>query len=127
VLQISYAPGAKSVMHDHPDTIVVPLTSAKIEFTLPDGKTQAESLEKDAAQYGPAGKHNPKNVGTTPVQAILVEFKAAAPGKAVFPASRPGLQLKTLAEGPRGSAFLATTAPDFAEPANTKHDFDQVV
>ena len=127
VLEINYAPGAKSVMHEHPDSIVVPLTASKVEFTLPDGKTQSEDMAKDSAQYSPAGKHNPKNVGTTPVHAILVEFKGAAPGHAALPANRPGLQLKTLAEGPRGSAYLSTAGPDFSEPAGTKHDFDQVV
>ena len=127
VLEINYAPGGKSVMHEHPDAIVVPLTASKVEFTLPDGKTQTESMAKDSAQYSPAGKHNPHNVGTTPVHAILVEFIGAAPGRATLPASRPGLQLKTLAEGPRGSAFLSTASPDFSEPAGSKHDFDQVV
>ena len=127
VLEINYAPGGKSVMHEHPDSIVVPLTASKVEFTLPEGKTQTEDMAKDSAQYSPAGKHNPKNVGTTPVHAILVEFKGAAPGHAALPANRPGLQLKTLAEGPRGSAYLSTAGPDFSEPAGTKHDFDQVV
>ncbi len=127
VLEINYAPGGKSVMHEHPDSIVVPLTASKVEFTLPDGKTQSEDMAKDSAQYSPAGKHNPKNVGTTPVHAILVEFKGAAPGHAALPANRPGMQLKTLAEGPRGSAYLSTAGPDFSEPAGSKHDFDQVV
>jgi len=127
VLQISYAPGATSVMHQHPDSIIVPLTASKVEFTLPDGKTQTEALEKDAAQYSPSGKHNPKNIGTTPVTAILVEFKAASPGHATLPTKRAGMELKTLAEGPYATAYVSTAGPDFAEPAGTKHDFDQVV
>ena len=32
-----------------------------------------------------------------------------------------------LVEGPRASAYLATGAGTFAEPAGSKHDFDQVV
>ena len=127
VLEINYAPGGKSVMHEHPDSIVVPLTASQVEFTLPDGKTQSEDMAKDSARYSAAGKHNPKNVGTTPLHAILVEFKGAAPGKATLPANRPGMQLKTLAEGPRGSAYLSTAGADFSEPAGSKHDFDQVV
>ena len=127
VLEINYAAGGKSVMHQHPDSIVVPLVTSKVEFTLPDGKTQTESLAKDSAQYSPAGTHNPKNVGTTPVSAILVEFKGAAPGRAALPANRPGMQMKTLAEGPRGAAYMTTAGPDFAEPAGTTHEFDQVV
>jgi len=127
VLDISYAPGGKSVMHHHPDSIVVPLTASNVEMTLPDGKTQTEVLPKDGARYAAAGEHNPKNVGTAPMHALLVEFKAAVPGKATLPAQRAGLQLKTVAEGPYGSAYVSTAGPDFAEPAGTKHDFDQVV
>src|SRR5215467_9856100 len=114
VLQINYAPGAQSVMHQHPDTIVVPLAAAKVEFTLADGKKQTQEMAKDAAVYGTAGTHNPKNIGTTPMSALLVEFKGAAPGKAVLPANRPGMQLKSVAEGPYGNAYMSTAGPDFA-------------
>jgi quercetin dioxygenase-like cupin family protein len=127
VLQINYAPGAQSVMHDHPDSIVIPLVASKVEFTLPDGKKQTEDMASDAAMYTAAGTHNPKNIGTTPITGLLVEFKGAAPGKAVLPANRPGIQLKSVAEGAYGTAYMSTAGPDFAEPAGTKHDFDQVV
>jgi quercetin dioxygenase-like cupin family protein len=127
VLKISYAPAEKSIMHQHPDSIVVPLTSSKVRFTTPDGKSEDSELAKGSAMYSPAGIHNPTNVGTTNVDAILVEFKGAAPGKAALPASRPGMTLKTLADGPHASAVLTTADATFAEPAGTKHDFDQVV
>ena len=77
--------------------------------------------------YTPAGTHLPANMGTGKVDAILVEFKGAAPGTAALPASRPGMTLKILAEGPRANAILSTADATFAEPAGTKHDFDQVV
>jgi quercetin dioxygenase-like cupin family protein len=127
VLQINYAPGAHSVMHQHPDTIVVPLTDAKVEFTLPDGKTQPADMAKDSAQYATAGTHNPKNVGTTAMSALLVEFKGAKPGTATLPTNRPGMQSKQVADGPYGNASIVTAAPDFHEAAGTKHDYDQVV
>jgi quercetin dioxygenase-like cupin family protein len=127
VLQINYAPGTKSVMHQHPDSIVIPLDASEVEFTTSDGKTEKQSMAKDTAMYSAAGAHNPHNIGKTPVQAILVEFKGAAPGKATLPAKRAGMQMKNLAEGPYGSAFISTAGPDFSEPAGTKHDFDQIV
>jgi len=127
VLKISYAPGEKSVMHQHPDSIVVPLATSKVRFTTPDGKTTDQELAKDSAMYTPAGTHLPANMGTGKVDAILVEFKGAAPGTAALPASRPGMTLKTLAEGPRATAVLSTAEATFAEPAGSKHDFDQVV
>jgi beta-alanine degradation protein BauB len=127
VLKIGYAPGGKSTMHQHPDSIVIPLSPAKVRFALPDGKTQDNELANEVPQYTPADTHNPTNVGPGAVDALLVEFKTAAPGKAALPTSRPGLELKVLAEGPRAIAYRTTAAPTFAEPAGSKHDFDQVV
>jgi quercetin dioxygenase-like cupin family protein len=127
ILKISYPAGAKSQMHQHPEAIVVPLTDAKVRFTMPDGKAEDSSLANEVAQYMPAGTHNPANVGTGAVDAILVEFKAKTPGTATVPATREGLGMKLLAEGPRAVAYRTTAAPTFAEPAGTKHDYDQVV
>jgi quercetin dioxygenase-like cupin family protein len=127
ILRISYDPGAKSTMHSHPDSIVIPLAASKVRFTLPDGKSQDSDLASESAMYTPAGTHNPANIGTGPVDALLVEFKTAAPGKAELPTSRPGMTVKVLAEGPRASAFRSTASATFAEEAGSKHDFDQVV
>jgi quercetin dioxygenase-like cupin family protein len=127
VLKIGYAPGAKSAMHQHPDSIVVPLAAAKVRFTLPDGKAEDSELANEAAMYMPAGTHSPANVGTGSVDALLIEFKTAAPGKAALPTSRPGMDVKVLAEGARATAYRSTASPTFAEAAGTKHDFDQVV
>jgi quercetin dioxygenase-like cupin family protein len=127
VLKIGYAPGAKSSMHQHPDAIVVPLAASKVPFALPDGKSELSELANESAMYTPAGTHNPANVGSGPVDALLIEFKSAAPGKAGRPASRPGMDVKVLAEGPRATAYRSTASETFAEPAGTTHDFDQVV
>jgi quercetin dioxygenase-like cupin family protein len=127
VLRISYAPGAKSILHQHPDAIVIPLSASKVRFTMADGKAQDSDMASESAMYTPAGTHIPSNIGTGPVDALLIEFKTAAPGKAALPTSRPGMTLKMLAEGPRAAAYRSTASPTFAEPAGSKHDFDQVV
>jgi quercetin dioxygenase-like cupin family protein len=127
VLRISYAAGAKSPMHSHPDAMLVSLGESKVRFTLPDGKTQDSAIGKDTAMYTPAGTHAPVNIGTTPVDAILVEFKAKEPGTATLPTQRPGMQATPLAECPRAVAYKTTAAPDFHEAPGTKHDYDQVV
>jgi quercetin dioxygenase-like cupin family protein len=127
LLKIDYAPGAKSVMHQHPDSLVVLLGPGKVRFTTPDGKSTDADMPNESAQYSPAEKHNPANVGSTRVDALLVEFKTPAPGKAALPTSRPGMTLKTLAEGPRAMAYRSTADASFSEPAGSKHDFDQVV
>ncbi len=68
VLKIDYAAGEKSKMHQHPDAIVVPLTTAKMRFALADGKTEERELATGAALYTPAVTHTPENMGTGPAR-----------------------------------------------------------
>ncbi|HTI38581.1 MAG TPA: hypothetical protein VL484_13530 [Vicinamibacterales bacterium] len=126
VLRITYAAGAKSKMHEHPDAIVVVLSSGKMQFATPDGKTEDRDLPADTAMFTPAVTHNPSNIGKTAMDAILVEFKSKA-GTATIPTDRPNMKIKSLAEAPQGSASLVSLEPGFHEPAGTKHDYDQVV
>ena len=127
VLKVDYAPGTKSTMHQHPDSIVIPLSASKVKFNLPDGKSEDVDLPAESAMYTPAGTHNPENIGKGRVEAVLVEFKAAKPGTATIPTSRPSMTIKSLAEGPRAVAVRSTADASFQEPAGSKHDFDQVV
>jgi len=127
VLKIQYTPGSKSTMHQHPDSIVVPLSASKVRFHMPGGTSEEASLPSESATYMPAATHAPENIGTTPVDAVLIEFKTAKPGSAVLPTSRDNLTMKMLAEGPRAVAHRITAAPGFQEPAGSKHDYDQIV
>jgi len=127
VLRVSYPIGGKSVVHQHPDALVIPLTDATVRFALPDGKSQDQTLPNESASFSAAGTHTPANIGKGAVDAILVEFKTAAPGKATLPANREGLGMKMLAESPRAVAHRTTAAPTFHEPAASKHDYDQIV
>jgi quercetin dioxygenase-like cupin family protein len=127
VLRIDYAPGSKSTMHQHPDAMVIPFAASKVRFATPDGKSADSELANESAMYMPAGTHSPSNIGTGRIDALLVEFKSAAPGKAALPTARTGMAMKTLAEGPRAMAYRTTADPTFQEPAGSKHDFDQVV
>jgi hypothetical protein len=45
---------------------------------MPDGKTQDMDVAAEAPAYTPAMTHSPANVGTTRIDALLVEFKAKA-------------------------------------------------
>src|SRR5687768_13084386 len=67
VLRIDVAAGGKSPMHSHPDSLVVPLTTASTRFTMPDGTTVDSMLTKDTESFTPAFTHAPANVGTTKV------------------------------------------------------------
>jgi beta-alanine degradation protein BauB len=127
VLKVSVGVGEKSPMHAHPDAILVPLASGKARFAMPDGTSVDRDLTNEVASFTPAMTHAPANVGTTKVDAILVEFKAKAAGTATLPAAREGLALSVLAECPRGTAWRSTAAPTFSEPAGSTHEYDQVV
>lgn len=127
VLKITYPAGDKSPMHQHPDAMVVPLVTSKVRFTTPDGKATDQELPNESASYTPAGTHSPANVGSGPIEAILVEFKSAAPGTATVPTDRPGLAIKVLAESPRAIAYRTIADANFSEAAGTKHEYDQIV
>jgi quercetin dioxygenase-like cupin family protein len=127
ILRVDYAPGSKSVTHQHPDAIPIALADSKVRFHTTDGKSQENSMPAESATYSPAGTHIPENIGTGRVDVLLVEFKSAKPGTATLPPARDNLTMKVLAEGPRAVAYRVTASPTFAEPAGTKHDYDQVV
>ena len=127
VLKISYPAGDKSPMHQHPEAIVVPLAPLEGQVHAAGRQNAGRRSGERSGQYMPAGTHSPANVGTGPVDALLIEFKAATPGTAAVPATREGLGMKMLAEGPRAVAYRTTADPTFQEPAGTKHDYDQVV
>ena len=81
ILHIKYGPGEKSVMHEHPDAVAVFLTPGKVRFTMADGKTVEADVKAGTAQWTPAAKHLPENLGKKPFEVMLVEMKgkAAAP------------------------------------------------
>ena len=72
VLRITYGPGEKSVMHEHPDAVAVFLVDTEGKFHLPDGTAQDFNNKKGSTMWTPAGKHLPENTGKQPLQLILV-------------------------------------------------------
>ena len=78
VLHIHYPVGEKSVMHSHPDSVAVFLEDQKAKMTHPDGKSEETSGKKGEAVFTPAGAHLPENIGTGPIDVILVELKKPA-------------------------------------------------
>ncbi|HSB08431.1 MAG TPA: hypothetical protein VLM38_02885 [Blastocatellia bacterium] len=82
VLKIRYGPREKSVMHEHPASVVVYLTNSRVKFTLPDGSKVDGSGKAGDARFADAGKHLPQNVGAAAMEAVLVELKGGAVGSA---------------------------------------------
>lgn len=75
VLRITYGPGEKSVMHEHPNSVAVFLTDIQAQFTFPDGNTEARTSKAGEVRLTPATKHLPENTGAAPFEVILVEIK----------------------------------------------------
>jgi quercetin dioxygenase-like cupin family protein len=75
ILKIHYGPHEKSVMHSHPDSVVVFLTDGKVQFTGPDGKKTDADFKPGQSQFTPAQVHLPENTGDQPMDGILVELK----------------------------------------------------
>jgi quercetin dioxygenase-like cupin family protein len=75
VLRIKYAPGEKSVMHEHPANVAVFLTDGNGKFNLPDGTSQPVPFKAGTTQWDGGGKHLPENVGDKPFEVIVVELK----------------------------------------------------
>jgi len=62
-------------MHSHPNPVIVFLTDANVQFTMPDGKKQTESVKAGDSRFTPAAVHLPENVGDKEMTGILVELK----------------------------------------------------
>jgi quercetin dioxygenase-like cupin family protein len=81
VLRIHYAPGEKSIMHEHPDAVAVFLTDYKSKMTMPTGKSEVNSGKAGEVRATPAGAHLPENVSDKPLELILVELKGKPAAK----------------------------------------------
>jgi len=75
VLRIHYGPRETSVMHSHPDGVVTYLSTGRMKFELPGGKTITSSGKSGQAIWAPGGPHKPTNLSDRPFDAVLVELK----------------------------------------------------
>lgn len=75
VLHVHYGPHQKSVMHSHPDGVIVFLNGGKVKFNYPDGKSEVTEMKPGDARYTPHTVHLPENESDKPMDAVLVELK----------------------------------------------------
>ena len=76
VLRVHLGPKESSPMHEHPPSVVIPLTDAHLKFTLTDGKTEERTTTAGSVRYRAAIKHAAENLSDKPFEAIEVELKA---------------------------------------------------
>ena len=79
VLRVHYGPHEKSVMHDHPDSVAVPLGELNTKFAFPDGKSASRAGKAGHAIWEAAETHLPENQSDKPFELILVELKGKKP------------------------------------------------
>ena len=75
VLRVTYGPGEKSVMHEHPNAVAVFLNDVQGQFTFPDGTTVPVATKAGQVIWDQGGKHLPENKSDKPFQVIVVELK----------------------------------------------------
>jgi quercetin dioxygenase-like cupin family protein len=75
VLRISYGPGEKSVMHDHPNAVAVFLTDGHGKFSYPDGRKEDINFKAGQTVWFDAVKHLPESLHDKPFQLMFIEFK----------------------------------------------------
>jgi quercetin dioxygenase-like cupin family protein len=74
VLEASFKPGDKAIMHDHPDHLVYVLSDGKINLKS-SGKTDLLDLKKGQAVFLKAQSHEAENTGKTDLHLLVVELK----------------------------------------------------
>lgn len=127
VLRANVKPGGKTTMHDHPDTVVIALSDAKVKFTGADGKATEVPLKAEQAMWTPAEKHMGENLEKNSAEVILVELKPSKGPAATIPTNRPEMKITPFFDNPRVMAYRASTSPKFHEAAGSTHDFDQII
>jgi quercetin dioxygenase-like cupin family protein len=76
IVRIRYAPGEKSVMHQHRRGVGVFLTDGDFTFTYPDGTSERISAKRgDFLKFDEAWEHLPESLADGPFEAIYIELK----------------------------------------------------
>ena len=82
VLDYQDHPGAKTVQHRHPESVLYALSTFDRRLTFPDGTTKTLHLMPGDVFFLPAQLHIGENIGITDTHVLLVEFKTALPNAA---------------------------------------------
>ena len=75
VVRVVLKPGDKLEMHSHPATIVYSLTSGKVKYIMPDGKTEEREIKAGTTRWSESETHSTENTGTTESRALVIELK----------------------------------------------------
>lgn len=74
VLDVRMRPGARSAMHEHPDSVFYLLAPMQAKFTAADGASIELEFPAGVA-WRPAEAHSVENIGANEMTAVAVELK----------------------------------------------------
>jgi quercetin dioxygenase-like cupin family protein len=77
VLEYRDKPGDKAPMHSHPAYMTYVTGTGRVKDTLPNGDSRVDEIAGSEFDCLPPTTHAGQNVGNTPIQELLVEFKDA--------------------------------------------------
>ena len=75
VLEMRLPPGSEDQMHEHPTETVYFVSGGNFKITLPQGEVLQKEVIAGEVMFHEAWTHRVKNIGTSEVQAIIVELK----------------------------------------------------
>ena len=73
--EVTFKPGAKIVLHSHPDRVVYSVGGETLTVAGPDGKTKDYAYKPGPAFWFTASSHSAVNNGKTEVKLVMVELK----------------------------------------------------
>lgn len=79
VLEYTDEPGDRTTPHDHPNSVMVTLSSFSRKLSA-GGRVFETKLFSGQAVWIPAQRHSGENTGDTATHTILIELKGAAAG-----------------------------------------------
>lgn len=81
VLEYLDAPGHRTTLHEHPDSVMVTLSGFRRRLHSADGQTRDVEIPAGTTGWLPAQQHAGENIGETETRVIFVELKenGAAP------------------------------------------------
>jgi quercetin dioxygenase-like cupin family protein len=79
VLEYTDRPGERTTLHEHPDSVMVTLSSFRRRLHRGDEQRDVE-LPSGTATWLPAQQHLGENIGDTPTHTVFVELKEPAIG-----------------------------------------------
>ena len=75
VLRITFDPGEKAPMHEHPCAIAVGIREGALEFAYSDGTSRLAEIKQGQVLVTKPTKHQVENKGDKPLEVVFVEMK----------------------------------------------------